>query len=103
MITLLAYSCGTGQGFMTLIQTQQVLHFFMGLNDVYKNELGSILTMDPLPGLNQVYRLILQKEKQRECHEYVGMNSDSVAMISSYQKGQSYNGGYGNQSRFPNN
>ena len=41
------------------------MQFLVGLNEDYKIIRGSILMMKPLPNIDQVYSLILQKEKQR--------------------------------------
>lgn len=73
MVSVPTSSCGSGQSLMNLLQKQQVMHFLLGLNDEYKISRGSILMMQLLPGLNQVYRLFLQEEKQRECQINIGL------------------------------
>lgn len=64
LISLPTCSCGTGTAFATLLQTQQVMQSLMGLNDDYKTARGSILMMQTLPSINQVYRPILQEDKE---------------------------------------
>ena len=41
-----------------------IMRFLKGLNDRYSGIRSQILLMDPLPGLNQAYSLILQQERQ---------------------------------------
>lgn len=89
MIDLPTCNCGTGSGYMKLLQTQQVMQFLVGLNDTFKTARGNILMMNPIPNLNQVYRLILQEEKQRDCHNIISdnMNYDATT-FTSFQKNQ---------------
>lgn len=76
--------CACGKSFVKLLQSQQVMQFLMGLNDDFKTARGSILMMHPLHNLSQVYRLILQEEKQRGCNNVTNILSDSAA-FASYQ------------------
>ena len=41
-----------------------IMRFLKGLNEQFSGVRSQILLMDPLPGLNQVYSLILQQERQ---------------------------------------
>lgn len=56
MIDLPPCSCGSGTKFAKLLQDQQLIQYLMGLNDLY---LTASLMMQPMPNLNQAYRLIL--------------------------------------------
>lgn len=58
----------------------QLMQFFMGLNDSFTALRGQILLMKPIPTLSQCYAMLLQDENQREVHNTVGLNSNSVAM-----------------------
>lgn len=52
----------------------------MGLNKSYSNVCGSILMMNPLPGRNKVYGLILQHDRQMEVATHQEHSSISHAM-----------------------
>jgi hypothetical protein len=45
---------------------QYVFQFLMGLNESYAQIRGQILMIDPLPGINKVFSLVIQEERQRE-------------------------------------
>lgn len=106
MLALSSCSCGTGTKFVSILETQQIMQFLMRLNDIYKTARGSILMINPLPTLNQAYRLILQEERQREFHYVSVLSPDSAgfAVHSQYHKGlgnieNGYQGYKGNSSR----
>lgn len=61
------------------------MQFLMGLNDIHKTARGNILMMNPLPSLNQAYRLILQEKRQREFHSSSYISADSAAFSVNYQ------------------
>ncbi|KAH0735261.1 hypothetical protein KY285_010968 [Solanum tuberosum] len=50
------------------VEDQRLIQFLMGLNDVYAQARGNILMLNPLPGINQAYSLLLQDENQREVY-----------------------------------
>lgn len=86
MVNIPTCSCGSGSAFMKLLQEQQVMKFLMGLNDNYTSARGNILMIQPIPTLNQAYRLILQDEKQREMQAVTNFSPDVAALVSSYNK-----------------
>lgn len=60
--------------------------------------------MQPLPNLNQAYRLILQEERQRNNHNSVNFNPESAALASVQRRfgslnnsGSSYGGAHYDQ------
>ena len=63
--------CASLKAVHKLIESQQLMQFLIGLNDVYKTVRGNLIMMRPLPSLSQAYNVILQEEKQR------GMSSAS--------------------------
>lgn len=70
-------------------KVQKVTQFLMGLNDNYTSIRGQILMMTPLPELSQVYALLIQEEKQREC-SFMGSVADSTATTALLAKSGSY-------------
>lgn len=86
MISLPCCTCGNGSVYMKLLEDQQVLQFLMGLHEEFKIERENILMMQHLPKLSQVYRLILQEERQRDCNNQHPINSDSAAFASAYNR-----------------
>jgi len=57
--------CASLKAVLKLIESQQLMQFLIGLNDVYKTVRGNLIMMRPLPSLSQAYNVILQEEKQR--------------------------------------
>jgi len=57
-----------------------------GLNEDYKLIRGSILMMKPLSNIDQVYSLILQKEKQRSLNAISQLNLSSIAFHSNIKR-----------------
>jgi len=66
-----------------LIRDQQLIQFFIGLNDDYTIARGSILMMKPLADIDQVDNIILQEEKQRALTALSQFNSSSAAFNAS--------------------
>jgi len=48
-----------------MIQEQELMQFWVGLHEDYRNVRENILMIKPLPSLDQVYQIVLQEEKQR--------------------------------------
>lgn len=67
------------------VDDQRLIQFFMGLNDVYAQAKGNILMLNPLPGINQAYSLLLQDENQREVYSsrQFPLNSSSFTIENS--------------------
>ncbi|XP_059295423.1 uncharacterized protein LOC132048752 [Lycium ferocissimum] len=61
-------TCKGKQKIAKSLEDQRLMHFLMGLNDVYSQARGNILMLNPLPGINQAYSLLLQDENQREVY-----------------------------------
>ncbi|XP_074299366.1 uncharacterized protein LOC141630444 [Silene latifolia] len=75
-------------------ENQRVIKFLMGFNDGYNTTRGNILMMTPLPSLNVVYSILIQKEKQRDIVAPSPLNLDVSAMAARVWNGQQrYNGG----------
>lgn len=58
--------CGSGALIHDILQDQQVVRFLASLNDSYNSACAQILMIQPPPSLNEVYKLLLQEEEQRE-------------------------------------
>lgn len=59
------FTCGCVEKIVKYEEDQRLIHFMMGLNDVYAGVLRTILMMNPLPGMSHVYSLLSQDETQR--------------------------------------
>ncbi|XP_069149155.1 uncharacterized protein [Solanum lycopersicum] len=102
--------CGAKDGIYKAEQDRRLIHFLMGLNEVYTVIRGNILMMNPLPSMGQAFSLLIQEEKQRELKP-VG-RTDSVSLnvkavdnkghggrpFRTNFQGNNYANGYGNHS-----
>ncbi|XP_049407775.1 uncharacterized protein LOC125871216 [Solanum stenotomum] len=61
-------------------QDRQLIHFLMGLNEVYTIIRGSILMMNPLPTMAQAFSILVQEEKQREVKPHGKFNLESTSL-----------------------
>lgn len=52
-------------------QDQRLIHFLMGLNDIYSVIRGGIIMMNPLPSIAQVFSLLVQDEHQRKLNHLI--------------------------------
>lgn len=57
----------------------------MGLNDVYARARGNILMINPLPGLDYAYSLLLQDESLRETYVNAQIFTDSTSFMVTNQ------------------
>ncbi|KAH0662237.1 hypothetical protein KY284_027168 [Solanum tuberosum] len=67
-------------------QDRRLVHFLMGLNEMYTVVRGSILMMSTLPSMAQVFAILSQEERQREVrpHNHTVLESTSLnASVSS--------------------
>ncbi|XP_043710390.1 uncharacterized protein LOC122659331 [Telopea speciosissima] len=78
---VLACTCGAHSTLHTAVQQEQVYQFLMGLSDSAVTIHSQILTIEPLPDVNQVYHLLLQEEQQRALTVTVAI-SDTAAMTA---------------------
>ncbi|XP_060200605.1 uncharacterized protein LOC132628866 [Lycium barbarum] len=74
------------------VQDQRLIHFLMGLNDVYTQARESILMINPLPSMNIVYSLLLQDESQREVHMSAQVFSDLSSLMVTNQGKPNFKG-----------
>ncbi|KAG2717073.1 hypothetical protein I3760_03G155800 [Carya illinoinensis] len=75
-------SCGAIKKLVDFQQEDYVLQFLMGLKESYAHLRSQILLFNPLPPINKVFSLVLQKEKQREIVSDSLSPTESVAMLS---------------------
>jgi len=61
-------------------QDRRLIHFLMGLNEVYTIVRGSILMMNPLPTMAQAFSILVQEEKQREVKPHGKFNLESTSL-----------------------
>jgi hypothetical protein len=54
----------------------------MGLNESFANIRGQILLIDPLPPINKVFSLVIQKERQRELCASSSFVHDTTAPLT---------------------
>ncbi|XP_055814416.1 uncharacterized protein LOC129884069 [Solanum dulcamara] len=73
------------------LEDQRLIQFLMGLNDVYAQARGNILMMNPLPGMDVAYLLLLQDENQREVYANTNYISDSGSFLAASQAKQQDN------------
>ncbi|XP_019240058.1 PREDICTED: uncharacterized protein LOC109220052 [Nicotiana attenuata] len=67
------------------LEDQRIIQFLMGLNDVYSQARGNILMMNPLPGIDFAYSLLLQDENQREIYARPQLNADASSFMVGVQ------------------
>ena len=72
--------CGAKDSIFKAEQDRRLIHFLMGLNEVYTVIRGNILMMNPLPSMGQAFSLLIQEEKQREFKPVGRMSTDSVSL-----------------------
>ncbi|KAL8170767.1 hypothetical protein V2J09_022571 [Rumex salicifolius] len=61
---------------------QQVIHFFMGLNESFNAVRANVLMISPPLSLNEVYQLILQEEEQRYLNTNTKQDDDFMALAA---------------------
>ncbi|XP_019262481.1 PREDICTED: uncharacterized protein LOC109240314 [Nicotiana attenuata] len=67
------------------LEDQRTIQFLMGLNDSYSQARGNILMMNPLPGIDFAYSLLLQDENQREIYARPQFNGDATSFMAGVQ------------------
>ena len=73
-------------------QDRRLIQFLMGLNEVYTDIRGSILSivmMNPLPSMAHGFALLVQEEKQREFKPHSHMFAEGSSLNSSIRVGSS--------------
>ncbi|XP_019227337.1 PREDICTED: uncharacterized protein LOC109208659 [Nicotiana attenuata] len=73
-------TCGSKETMHKAEEDRRLIQFLMGLNEVYKIVLGSILMMKPLPSFAQAFSLLIQEEKQREFRPINKLNLESTSL-----------------------
>ncbi|XP_060200611.1 uncharacterized protein LOC132628870 [Lycium barbarum] len=74
------------------LEDKKLMQFLMGLNEVYAQERGNILMMNPLPSIYQAYSLLLQDEGEREIFvNMTNLQSDFVSFMTKTQGPQGRN------------
>ncbi|KAI3713165.1 hypothetical protein L1987_71738 [Smallanthus sonchifolius] len=78
------YTCGTSQLMAKRETNQRLMQFLMGLNPCYDMIRGNIITMKPIPSINEAYAFLIQDEKQRELHssaQFIPQNASMNASV----------------------
>ena len=109
-------TCGGKVKLYKAEQDRRLIHFLMGLNEMYTAVRGNILMMSTLPTMAQAFAILSQEERQREMKplnhmalEYTSLNvsmlSQNNATNSSSYRGSTSrgNGSYNNTGSFNNN
>ncbi|KAH0636039.1 hypothetical protein KY290_036430 [Solanum tuberosum] len=73
-------TCGGKTKMYKAEQDRQLIHFHMGLNEVYTVIRGSILMMNRLPTMAQAFSILVQEEKQREVKPHGKFNLESTSL-----------------------
>ncbi|XP_060200884.1 uncharacterized protein LOC132629174 [Lycium barbarum] len=87
------------------LEDQRLIQFLMGLNNLYEQARGTILMMNPLPFMDQIYSLILQDEHQKEAYANAFIPPDSAVFMAAktnYISGNQINKGRNSQQKFGN-
>lgn len=87
-------TCGAKEIFYKCEQDRRIVQFRMGLNEIYTLIRGSILMMNPLPAMEQVFSLLVQDERQRETNPSNHLTLDSTALHDAIDKRTRYNTNY---------
>ena len=70
-------TCGGLQPILDHFHSEQVMQFLMGLNDQFTQVRAQILLMEPIPSINRVFSLVIQKERQRSIGSSLDNNTDA--------------------------
>lgn len=73
---------------------KQLIHFLMGLNEVYTVIRGIILMMNPSPSMTQAFSLLVQDEQQREIKPSNHLTMEYTALHVSINRSLSYKTNY---------
>ena len=109
-------TCGGKVKLYKAEKDRRLIHFLMGLNEMYTAVRGNILMMSTLPTMAQAFAILSQEERQREMKPLNHMALESTSLNASmlYQNNatnsSSYrgstsrgNGSYNNTGNFTNN
>ncbi|KAH0668856.1 hypothetical protein KY289_023349 [Solanum tuberosum] len=80
-------TCGGKVKLVKAEQDRRLIHFLMGLNEMYTAIRGHILMMSILPNMAQAFAILSQEKKQREVkpHNHTALDSTSLnAFASTY-------------------
>ncbi|KAH0716167.1 hypothetical protein KY285_007248 [Solanum tuberosum] len=93
-------TCGGKTKMYKAEQDRRLIHFLMGLNEVYTAVRGNTLMMVVLPTMAHVFAILCQEEKQREMkpHNSTVLDPTSLIASSSTHSGKGYKTNY-NSSR----
>lgn len=79
-------SCVAAKVVVDALDSNRLIQFLMGLNDVYDSIRAQVLLMEPLPSTNKAYSMILRVEKQREVNlTYIGAQDNSALLTRAKQ------------------
>ncbi|KAH0650929.1 hypothetical protein KY284_030841 [Solanum tuberosum] len=82
-------TCGAKDNSHKAEQSRRLIHFLMGLNEVYTVVRGNILMMTPLPSMAQAFSILIQEEKQREFKQNNQLFMESTSLNASSSGGSS--------------
>ncbi|KAL0303359.1 UNVERIFIED_CONTAM: hypothetical protein Sradi_6204000 [Sesamum radiatum] len=72
--------CGYGKLNAEAHTLNQLMQFFMGLNDEYDHLRDQILEMKPLPSVNKAYSMVLRVERQRQIHSETSETTEGLVL-----------------------
>ena len=90
VILVAPFSCESRGSDVKLMERQQLMQFWMGLNDSYQMVRSNLLMLNPLPTVSCASSMVLQEEQQKEIRNDVAphqIEMGSTAFLS-HQKPQ---------------
>ncbi|XP_049350380.1 uncharacterized protein LOC125815000 [Solanum verrucosum] len=87
-------TCGGKTKLVKAEQDRRLIHFLMGLNEMYTAVRGNILMMNTLPSMAQAFAILSQEEKQREVkpHNHTALDSTSLNAYGQTNNSAGYRG-----------
>ncbi|KAH0684052.1 hypothetical protein KY285_021543 [Solanum tuberosum] len=88
-------TCGGKVKLVKAEHDRRLIHFLMGLNEMYTAIRGHILMMSILPSMAQAFAILSQEEKQREVkpHNHTALDSTSLNVFASTYNSAGTKGG----------
>ncbi|KAL3326374.1 hypothetical protein AABB24_037184 [Solanum stoloniferum] len=73
--------CEKSRGFIEHLNRQKLYQFLMGLNESFGQARSQILLMNPVPGVNQAYAMVVNDECQKLTSSGVNIGLNSICSI----------------------
>lgn len=83
--TMHVCNCDAMSDLLKYEQDQRLMHFLMGLNEVYVNARGAILMRTNLPKIREVYSILMEEEKQRGISNGDNLSEGATSFLAKSQ------------------